>query len=280
MQLNPRYGNRPILVIDVPVAGDHPAVRQRQRLGALLGELSEDEWQHPSRCDGWTVQDVVLHLIGTNGFWTFSVASGAAGSPTELLSAFDPVATPAQLIERDRDQPAADTLAAYLASTASLAAAFDALGPDDWSRTGEAPPGHLPLTHVADHALWDAWIHERDIALPLGRVPAVEDDEVLVCLRYCAGLGQAFVLARGAARPGAVELEVTDPSARLVVEVDGGDAVRVHTGPAPEGAQRLTGDAVDVVEALSQRVPLPDRSPASDWLAAGLAEVFDQPAGA
>ena len=30
---------------------------------------------------------------------------------------------------------------------------------------------------LAHHALWDAWVHERDIALPLGRTPDVEPDD-------------------------------------------------------------------------------------------------------
>jgi uncharacterized protein (TIGR03083 family) len=34
----------------------------RLRTADLLEELSDDEWVHPSLCDGWTVRDVAAHL--------------------------------------------------------------------------------------------------------------------------------------------------------------------------------------------------------------------------
>ena len=34
-------------------------------LGELLGELSDDEWSAASPLPGWTVQDTVSHIIGT-----------------------------------------------------------------------------------------------------------------------------------------------------------------------------------------------------------------------
>ncbi len=34
----------------------------RLRTAALLEQLSDDEWVHPSLCDGWTVRDVAAHL--------------------------------------------------------------------------------------------------------------------------------------------------------------------------------------------------------------------------
>lgn len=36
--------------------------RQRDRIADLLGQLSVDEWQHPSLCPGWTIRDVAAHL--------------------------------------------------------------------------------------------------------------------------------------------------------------------------------------------------------------------------
>jgi uncharacterized protein (TIGR03083 family) len=35
---------------------------QRTSLAALLEDLSDDEWQQPSLCAGWTVRDVAAHL--------------------------------------------------------------------------------------------------------------------------------------------------------------------------------------------------------------------------
>src|SRR5262245_2459550 len=48
---------RPILVVDLL-----PAILDA--LLSLLGSLSADEWQRPTVCPGWCVQDVALHLLG------------------------------------------------------------------------------------------------------------------------------------------------------------------------------------------------------------------------
>lgn len=276
MQLTPRYGDRPILSVERVGGVDHPILRQRRRLEATLRNLPESDWHRPSRCEGWSVQDVVTHLISTNGFWAVSIAAGLAGRPTQFLATFDPVATPAQMVDERHGTTVVDTLAELVASHSAIEDAVAALDDDGWSTLAEAPPGHLPIRLVADHALWDCWVHERDILLPLGRTPVVEADEVRHCVRYGAGLGRAFALTRGATERAAMVVEVTDPDDRFVVEV-GDDQVRVHCGAAPEGAPVLHGDAVNLVEQLSIRdagVGAPD---GLTWLTAGLAEVFDQP---
>jgi len=273
--LTPRYGDRPAIVVDVRVPGDHPILRQRRRLVALLEELTEDEWGRPSRCEGWTVQDVVSHLVSTNGFWALSIQAGVGGAPTQLLGAFDPVATPAQLVDQVAGTPAAETLEQLVSSTEALAAVIDGLDDAGWEARAEAPPGHLPVRVVADHALWDAWVHERDIVLPLGRPAVVDPDEVLTCLRYGAALGSAFEVCTARSEPGTVVLDVRDPDARVVVSVDA-EAVRIHDGAAPAGALLGEGDAVVLLEMLSARdagVPVPA---AVSRLTAGLAVVFDQ----
>ncbi len=138
---------------------------------------------------------------------------------------------------------------------------------------------------VAQHALWDCWIHERDIALPLGATPPVEPDEVGSGLRYAAALSAAFALTSGRGPDGAagggstrvyaVETDETDETlSGFVLEV--GESVDVRDGAAPPGAPCLRGDAVTLLEGLSLRVPLPASAPA-EWLELlrGLATAFD-----
>ncbi len=38
-------------------------VAERRDLAALLRGLDDDQWRTPSLCDGWTVHDVVAHLV-------------------------------------------------------------------------------------------------------------------------------------------------------------------------------------------------------------------------
>jgi uncharacterized protein (TIGR03083 family) len=276
--ISPRYDAAPVLAVEARTPGPHPVLQQRDRLGAQLGALAPDEWLAPSRCDAWTVQDVITHLNTTNGFWALSLRQALAGEPTRFLTTFDPVATPAQLVEASQGIDPDATLATYLDGVASLRSVVDQITERQWDEVvGEAPPGHVPLRLVADHALWDSWVHERDVLLPLGRTAVEERDEILTSLRYAAGLGRGFLLQErdGGAAGGAVELVVTGPDARLVVDA-GEEQVRVHDGPAPEGAPSVELPAVVLLEMLSMREagrPVPE---AVRWLTAGLATVFDQ----
>ena len=275
MRLDPRYGDRPPLLIDLPpLAGPHPVVQQRRRLQAHLEALDDDAWRHPSRCDGWSAQDVVTHLTSTNQFWDLSVQQGLAGEPTTFLASFDPVASPAELVAQHGHRTPAETLAAFSSSNQALLATVVALDEVQHEVMAEAPPGHLPIRHVLDHALWDAWVHERDIRLPQRDAPMEDPNEVLTCLRYAAALGRAVSLAAGTG-PGSAVVTATDLGERLVVEVLG-DQVRVHGGDAPPDAHHLGGRATELVEMLSRRDVGRPRPAAAEWLSAGLAQVFDE----
>lgn len=275
MRLTPRYDSDPIVRIETTLDDvGVPLVRQRARLAELLTTLDDEQWSAPSRCEQWTVQDVVAHLIGTNQFWTFSINGGLAGNPTRVLADFDPVATPAQMVDAVRSRSAAETLDELVATNGALAAAVGAIGTAHWATVAEAPPGHVALRAVALHALWDSWIHERDIALPLGLEPAEETDEITGCLHYAAALGPAFLTSTGSTRTGALTIRTTKPNVEFSVTV--GPEVVVRDGPGGSDATVLAGDAVDILEALSFRGPLPaGASEDARWFMDGLAAAFD-----
>jgi uncharacterized protein (TIGR03083 family) len=279
MLLTPRYDDPLFLQFDLPL-GDPavPLLRQRRRLASLLGGLDDQQWAAATRCEGWSVQDVVAHLVTTNQFWAFSIASALNGEPTRFLVTFDPVVSTVEMVESVRSQPSADVLDRFVETNEAVADVIAELDDEGWATLGEAPPGHVPLRALALHALWDAWIHERDILLPLGLTAVEEPDEIAGCLGYGAALSPAFAVAAGTTRRGAIAVEATDPDVRFVVEV--GESVVVRAGDAPSDALHLRGSAVELVEALCFRVPLPCSVPVDQqWLLNGLAEVFDRPPG-
>jgi uncharacterized protein (TIGR03083 family) len=280
VKITPRYDTGPIIRLDgPPPAIRTPLLRQRRRFARQLSTFTPEQWGAASRCVGWRVQDVVAHLTSTDQFWHFAVSSGLAGTPTRMLESFDPKAVPAALVDAVRDAPAADALAAYVEANDALCALFESLDDAGWDAIGEAPPGHLSISALAHHALWDSWVHERDVLQPLGIAQDEAPDEVLACLRYAAALSPAFALQADGARAGALALVVEQPSAHVLVTV--GDDVLVTDDGPPSGALVLRGDAVELLEALSVRRPL--HSAVSDehaWLLVGLREVFETtPAG-
>src|SRR5436190_15106655 len=82
---------------------------QQAELSELLAGLDDHEWARPSRCEGWSVADVVLHLAQTN---ELAIAS-ATGRFVEVLAELTSDAGPAKtvddgaavMVERDRGRP-------------------------------------------------------------------------------------------------------------------------------------------------------------------------------
>jgi uncharacterized protein (TIGR03083 family) len=280
VKISPRYDGPSILELAAP-AGDLsvPLLRQRRRFARTLAGLDDDQWAARSRCDAWAVRDVVAHLASVDGYWALSVASALRGEPTRVLDGFDPATVPEQLVDAARDQSTAEVLAAYEAGVEAFAAVVTGLDAAQWAMPTEAPPGHVPLHVMVRHALWDAWVHERDVLLPLGIPQAIEPDEVRASLEYAAALGPGLLALQGSSRPGVLAVVGTDPDTEVVVEL--GDVVTVGSGPVPADAVVLRGPTLELLEALSLRAAFPCPVEESDrWMLEGLAVAFDQlPAG-
>jgi uncharacterized protein (TIGR03083 family) len=275
MKLTPRYDGPPILSFDGR-ADDQlaPVTRQRRRMEVLLGSLSDDEWQSPTRCEGWTIQDVISHLVTVNSFWETSVTAGLAGEPTRYLATFDPAAHPPLMVDGMRGLSSREVFDQFVSTNDGFLGAVATLDESGWSALAESPAGQVTVRLLAHHALWDAWVHERDIALPLGRTPDVEPDEVRSCLRYAAALGPALAVTKGESILGEFAVAATDPVANFVVEI--GESVAVRDCETRTDAPCLRGGGVELVDALSIRGSLPDDTPA-EWyrVLSGLATTFD-----
>lgn len=275
MLLTPRYGTDPAITLDgSPGAIAAPSIRQRERLLDVLATLTDDQWDAPSRCEGWTVRDCMVHLESTNGFWEASIRGGLAGTPTEFLASFDPAATPAAMVAASAASPG-EVLDTMRTSATSLNGLLESLTDTDWETLAEAPPGHISISAVAHHALWDSWIHERDVCLPLGIEVVEEPDEVEACLRYASALSLSFLFMSGVDTDVRFSVDVTEPSVSFDVHVDVDERVAVSAGATCELV--AGGDAVELLEAVSCRRPFGSEVPeAIQSSFDGLGRVFDQ----
>jgi hypothetical protein len=223
------------------------------------------------------VQDVVSHLVGVNMFWHASVMAGRSGTPTRVLAGFDPATTPPLLVDGMRTLSPAEVLEQFVASNDAFLGGISDLDAGGWATLAESPAGHVPIRLLTFHALWDCWVHERDIALPLGLAPAEEPDEVSSCLRYAAALNPALAMGLGGATAGLLAVDGRDPAVGFELSID--ESVTVSNGFGAPDAACLRGEAVELVEILSMRSSLPSTAP-EEWrqLLAGLAKAFDLPA--
>lgn len=278
MQLTPRYDGPPILTIDGPPGEVGVALtRQRRRMESMLAAFGDEQWDSATRCAGWNVRDVVAHLIGVNSFWHISLVSGLGGTPTRFIAGFDPAASPPQMVAAMGPLAGAQLLEQFVATNDALLAAAAGLDDDGWNALAEAPPGHVSIRVMAQHALWDSWVHERDIAIPLGLACAEEADEVRACLQYAAAISPALGLGLGPVATGLYAVSATGPETQFVLDV--GDSVSLTVdASAADDVPCLRGDAVELTEALSLRAPMAASTPPR-WseLHGGLQTAFDAP---
>jgi uncharacterized protein (TIGR03083 family) len=183
----------------------------RAALLDICGALTPDDWQRPSGCEGWTVQDLIAHLGAL--FWA-AVGPGTlpdiAGLPTEEAQEV--------LVRRRRTLSAAEVLADY-ATVSELAlkaladlAAIDMTVP--LGDLGTYPAALLPAAYSFDH-----YTHIRaDLFRPRGPLagpPPPSDEERLVTVLDWieAALPQQN---QAAAAAGSYELQVTGPGPRII----------------------------------------------------------------
>ena len=250
----------------------------RARFEATLRSFSADDWLRPTRCDTWSVREVIGHLIVVDGFWAMTFANGRDGQePTRFLRDFNPSSSTDDLVAATLPLSIDELLDQFSSGSAALASVLDPLTPEQWHHRTESPLGHLPILASAGHMFWDSWLHERDILEPMGASLPVSADELLAVtwFSFCfAGL-QGGTLDDpkpvGAGPQAPIDATVIfDELPDLALRVRINTAIEIIVAENGTGAT-AAGSAAELVDACAGRAPLQpvlDRLP--DDLAAQL----------
>jgi uncharacterized protein (TIGR03083 family) len=163
-------------------------------LGQLGSDLSEGQWATATCLPGWTVRDVVAHVIGTE--------SMLCGEPTpdvdvsHLTHMKNPIAVANEAwVESMRQLSTDELLARFEHVTGRRLSALDAMTQADFDAPSWTPAGKdetygrfMRIRH------YDLYLHEHDIRFAIGVPlrPAVPDiqsslDEVATGLGYIVG---------------------------------------------------------------------------------------------
>jgi uncharacterized protein (TIGR03083 family) len=122
----------------------------------LLDSLSDEQWQSPSRCEGWRVADVAAHVVGTLSDVTAFRLDGL-GTPEVTARQVD-----------ERRGASARDLADEL-RTATKTAGELAEGFDDDAYAAEGPQGNGQTLGFGLESLWfDTYMHGDDIRAAVG----------------------------------------------------------------------------------------------------------------
>ena len=138
-------------------------------LEAMLGSLSDEQWQSASLCEGWTCSDVVLHLAQTEEGLLASLGAGQVGESFRDAGArrgLDTVDDVAQtMIDAESAIPWAARFERWKVARRTAYEGLRAADPQrplTWA-TNPLKPRTLATTRLSEH-----WIHANDIAQPLG----------------------------------------------------------------------------------------------------------------
>jgi uncharacterized protein (TIGR03083 family) len=214
------------------------ATTEYDRLLALFRGLGPDDWRRPTACEGWTVQDIVAHLVGTaeaNASQLENLRQLVRGSVLARRTGRAPVDGINDVQIADRRQLTSDELIARLDQVADRAVRGRRRtpGPLRPLRIPGPDGGTLTLGHLVDIVYTrDQWMHRVDLAAATGCELVLTADHDG---RIVADVAREWAEAHG--EP--VELELTGPA--------GGT---YHQGA---GGPRVTIDAVDFCVAVSGR---------------------------
>ena len=198
----------------------------------LMSDLDDETWSRPA-LPGWTVHDVLAHLIGTERALAGTMFPDVAGQDVGAHVRNDIGRANEAWILSLRDRSNADLLADFRAVTADRLATLRAMSLEDFNAPSWTPAGQATYARFMHIRIFDCWMHEQDIRKAVG-IPGNEDgaaaeqslDEVVVALGYIVG-------KRGRAPDGSsVLIRLTGPVKRdLPVVVEG----RARVVPAISG---------------------------------------------
>jgi uncharacterized protein (TIGR03084 family) len=144
------------------------AEQQAELLG-VVAKLDEHGWRQPSRCDGWSVADVVLHVAQTNEMALASARGRFGEYLTEVGRNVGPATSvddgAALMVASERGAPGAAVRDRYEAGAEELRAVLAATDPHlrvEWVA------GQLSARTLATTRLAETWIHTGDVAEALG----------------------------------------------------------------------------------------------------------------
>lgn len=243
-----------------------PVVRaltdQQAETAALLDGVTDAEAERATRCVGWSVSDVLLHLAQSDEMAIASLTVGFGSAALDNTSGWGGGTTVdesvAAMVEGERGAPFVDVVTRWRLAAAGTAAI---LGEMDLSTRVRWVAGYLSARTFAATRLSETWIHTEDIADSLG-VELVPSDRLQFIARLAwRTLPYAFS-SSGRTMSGPVALRLVGPSGERWEFVPDEPAVTTIEGSAVElcavaarridpAATTLVGEGPDVADVLA-----------------------------
>ena len=210
-------------------------------LDGLLGDLEAARWAAPTDCPGWSVKDVVSHLVGVESL----LLGLPAPPPVQAAHVRNPLGAGIEgWVAQRRDRSPAEVLDEFRQVTAARLAALDAMSDEQWEAVGPSPAGEVPYREFMEIRVMDSWVHEQDIRRAVGRPGHLEGPAAEASLaRFTRSLGYVVGKRAGAPDGTSVVVRVLGPHAQvLAVTVTDGRARPAAEPPDPDVSLTMTAE--------------------------------------
>lgn len=222
---------------------------QHAELATLIETLDDDGWSRPTRCEGWTVADVVLHLAQTDELALASVRGRLAEGLRVLAGNAQGGGTvddgAARMVARERGLANDSLLERWRTGSVALRRAVAAADPHervDWV------VGQLSVQTLTTTRLAESWIHTGDVAEAFGVTPELTDRLEHVARLAWRTLPYAFA-RDGRTLAGPVAFELQAPS-----------GASWHFVPDTEPATVIEGSGTELCLVAARRIDPADTS--------------------
>ncbi|MGW5387895.1 maleylpyruvate isomerase family mycothiol-dependent enzyme [Nocardia sp. NPDC003963] len=241
---------------------------QFEALADLVTVLDENRWRTPTSLPGWTVFDVLSHVIGTESMLLGDKPPARDRQAPDIdvqtlphvhneIGAFNEI-----WVQRLRPRPGTELLDLYREVIGRRRAALAALDDAGWSAPTPSPVGEVPYARFMRVRLFDCWMHELDIADALGEQVDEGGARGELAFAEFANSLPRVIAKRGKAPAGSlITLALTGPLARTL-HIEVGDRARYVDAPGGESTVtvevdsgllvRLGGGRVDAESALDR----------------------------
>ena len=208
---------------------------------ALLRDRPPGAYDSPTPCPGWSVRDVLSHLLGIEVWLRGGVVPTLDGPmPSYVKNAMGEFNE--SFIVAHRGESGPEVLAQFRVAAATSIGALRALSDEEWEVVGWSPEGERPYHRFMETRVLDSWIHLQDIRDALLE-PADDHGpgEEIVVNRFESSL--PYVVGRKMAAPDGtlVRVTLTGRLARSVlIEVVGDRAKAVASSSEPPSLEVTT----------------------------------------
>ena len=225
---------------------------QHAELARVIDGCTDDDWERPTRCEGWDVAAVLLHLAQTDEFATASAQReldlfhhGFLGNRKRQTVSVDDAA--AAQVDADRAAGGDAIRQRWYDASQAMRAAFNAGDPHQrvtWIS------GQFSLRTLATTRLSECWIHTGDIASALGI--ELQSTDRLRHIAWLAWRTLPYAFQRAdTAMNGPVALDLIGPNGEHWRFDPDRPALTTIRGSAAEfcevAARRVDSDATDLV---------------------------------